>query len=260
MSPGAVVSFLTSVFPILAPPVSQFCGSHSDNPHCHDTNLSTTQTAAATGTPPGGVPPVVVQKPEAGVAPSQPQVGTPKPTSDPDATPSPSASTSTFASTSAPAPAPTPTSLSSSSDEPLAQQTPTPNLTTTNTITPVGTPSSSSSTNGTDTTTDGRNIHVKNRTSTTIAAVLVPILVVSLAIAGVLLYKRWRRARDRREWERTHEEIADAVRDAENGTPGPVFGLGASGFGREKERDREKGGDIDPLVAGRYTPSPAPSY
>jgi len=42
--------------------------------------------------------------------------------------------------------------------------------------------------------------------------VLVPILVIILGAGGFVLYKRYQRARDRREWERTHAEIADAVR------------------------------------------------
>ncbi|KAJ6588180.1 hypothetical protein B0H19DRAFT_1057420 [Mycena capillaripes] len=45
-----------------------------------------------------------------------------------------------------------------------------------------------------------------------IAGVLIPLLLIALGVAGVILYKRRQRARDRREWERTHAEIADAVR------------------------------------------------
>ncbi|KAJ7097261.1 hypothetical protein B0H15DRAFT_35349 [Mycena belliarum] len=51
----------------------------------------------------------------------------------------------------------------------------------------------------------------KNQTPT-IVGVLVPLVLLFAAGAALLLYKRRRRARDRREWERTHEAIADAVR------------------------------------------------
>ncbi|KAJ7653322.1 hypothetical protein DFH06DRAFT_531820 [Mycena polygramma] len=51
-----------------------------------------------------------------------------------------------------------------------------------------------------------------NKTVPIVVGVVVPVVLIGLAAAGVVLYKRRRRARDRREWERTHEAIADAVR------------------------------------------------
>ncbi|KAJ7906019.1 hypothetical protein B0H13DRAFT_728828 [Mycena leptocephala] len=51
-----------------------------------------------------------------------------------------------------------------------------------------------------------------NKAAPIIAGVVVPIVLIILAAAGFILYKRRKRARDRREWERTHAEIADAVR------------------------------------------------
>ncbi|KAJ7982808.1 hypothetical protein DFH06DRAFT_1318278 [Mycena polygramma] len=56
-----------------------------------------------------------------------------------------------------------------------------------------------------------------------IVGVLVPVLLLFLAAAGFVLYKRRQRARDRREWERTHFEIAEAVRQ--------VAGPGVTGAG-----------------------------
>ncbi|KAJ6582077.1 hypothetical protein B0H19DRAFT_523714 [Mycena capillaripes] len=55
------------------------------------------------------------------------------------------------------------------------------------------------------------NSHNAN-TVAIVAGVVAPLVLIILAAAGFLLYRRRRRARDRREWERTHAEIADAVR------------------------------------------------
>ncbi|KAJ6475799.1 hypothetical protein C8R47DRAFT_1075951 [Mycena vitilis] len=52
----------------------------------------------------------------------------------------------------------------------------------------------------------------RSKTVPIVVGVVVPVVLIGLAAAGVVLYKRRRRARDRREWERTHEAIADAVR------------------------------------------------
>lgn len=45
-----------------------------------------------------------------------------------------------------------------------------------------------------------------------VAGVLVPVLLLLLGTAAWLAWRRRRRVRDKREWERTHAEIAEAVR------------------------------------------------
>ncbi|KAJ7717105.1 hypothetical protein DFH07DRAFT_346523 [Mycena maculata] len=82
----------------------------------------------------------------------------------------------------------------------------------------------------------------KSATPFIVAGVIAPFILVGLAVTGVLLYKRRRRARDRREWERTHEEIADAVRQV--GTPAPSWARTRS----DTELLHERGGSVtDPL-------------
>ncbi|KAJ7694649.1 hypothetical protein B0H17DRAFT_462154 [Mycena rosella] len=60
----------------------------------------------------------------------------------------------------------------------------------------------------------------KSPTHTALIAgvVVAAVLLLLLGAAGVLLYRRRQRARDRREWERTHEAIADAVRQVGGGS------------------------------------------
>ncbi|KAJ7148409.1 hypothetical protein C8R43DRAFT_1236846 [Mycena crocata] len=55
-----------------------------------------------------------------------------------------------------------------------------------------------------------------------IAGVIAPVVFIALVAAGVLLYRRRQRSRDRREWERTHEAIADAVRQVNDPATLPV--------------------------------------
>ncbi|KAK7024909.1 hypothetical protein R3P38DRAFT_1054042 [Favolaschia claudopus] len=57
----------------------------------------------------------------------------------------------------------------------------------------------------------------QNNLARIIAGVLVPVLFLVLCGVAYILYKRRRRARDRGEWERTHAEIADVVREAGTG-------------------------------------------
>ncbi|KAJ7742797.1 hypothetical protein B0H16DRAFT_1562402, partial [Mycena metata] len=52
-----------------------------------------------------------------------------------------------------------------------------------------------------------------NKTMPIVVGIVVPLVLMILSGAAFFLYKRRQRARDRREWERTHEEIADAVRE-----------------------------------------------
>ncbi|KAJ7117443.1 hypothetical protein C8R44DRAFT_196980 [Mycena epipterygia] len=54
-----------------------------------------------------------------------------------------------------------------------------------------------------------------------IGGVLGGIVLLLLAAGAVALYKRRQRARDRREWERTHAEIADAVRQVSSSATPP---------------------------------------
>ncbi|KAJ7464461.1 hypothetical protein FB451DRAFT_1179588 [Mycena latifolia] len=82
-----------------------------------------------------------------------------------------------------------------------------------------------------------------------VAGVVTAILLLLLAAAAAALYQRRRRLRDRREWERTHAEIADAVREV---------GAGAgSAQGTWNTFPREKGGDMDPLFASGKEGGPA---
>ncbi|KAF7356208.1 hypothetical protein MVEN_00952200 [Mycena venus] len=52
----------------------------------------------------------------------------------------------------------------------------------------------------------------KNKAIPIAIGVVVPLVLIILGVVAFILYKRRQRARDRREWERTHEAIADAVR------------------------------------------------
>ncbi|KAJ7717106.1 hypothetical protein DFH07DRAFT_861561 [Mycena maculata] len=78
-----------------------------------------------------------------------------------------------------------------------------------------------------------------------VASVLAPVLLICLAVVGVLLYKRRLRARDRREWERTHEEIADAVRQA--GTPTNDWVRSRLSDTKSEFLPEKGGSDTDPL-------------
>ncbi|KAF7356207.1 hypothetical protein MVEN_00952100 [Mycena venus] len=64
-----------------------------------------------------------------------------------------------------------------------------------------------------------------------IAGVVAPVVAIILVAIAFVLYKRRQRANDRREWERTHEAIADAVRQVGSPVPGrsitPYAGSGA---------------------------------
>ncbi|KAK7024908.1 hypothetical protein R3P38DRAFT_3193830 [Favolaschia claudopus] len=64
--------------------------------------------------------------------------------------------------------------------------------------------------------------HRSNKTAGIVAGVLVPLLLLALCATAFIIHKRRRRARDRREWERTHAEIADAVREMHGEVPSAV--------------------------------------
>ncbi|KAJ7024824.1 hypothetical protein C8F04DRAFT_1130273 [Mycena alexandri] len=53
-----------------------------------------------------------------------------------------------------------------------------------------------------------------------IAGVVAPVVLIALGVAAWVFYRRHHRVRDRREWERTHASIADAVRQV--ASPGPI--------------------------------------
>ncbi|KAJ7148410.1 hypothetical protein C8R43DRAFT_518181 [Mycena crocata] len=61
-----------------------------------------------------------------------------------------------------------------------------------------------------------------------IAGVIAPVAFLVLIAAGVLMYKRRQRSRDRREWERTHAAIANAVRQVNDPAALPVGGWNQS--------------------------------
>ncbi|KAJ6480919.1 hypothetical protein C8R45DRAFT_318060 [Mycena sanguinolenta] len=76
-----------------------------------------------------------------------------------------------------------------------------------------------------------------------VAGVLVPLVVIALGIAAFIIYKRRQRAHDRREWERTHDEIAHAVRQVGAATPATVLAAGPPAWGDVKAVP-----DSDPLI------------
>ncbi|KAF7370200.1 hypothetical protein MSAN_00650800 [Mycena sanguinolenta] len=80
----------------------------------------------------------------------------------------------------------------------------------------------------------GAASHNNNKTARIVAGVLVPLVVIALGIAAFIIYKRRRRVHDRREWERTHQEIADAVRQVGAATPAAVLATGPPAWGDVK--------------------------
>ncbi|KAJ7625673.1 hypothetical protein FB45DRAFT_1060335 [Roridomyces roridus] len=105
-----------------------------------------------------------------------------------------------------------------------------------------------------------------NNHTAVIAGVVAPIGLILLFALGFILYKRQRRTHDRRVWERTHEAIADAVRQVGSPIPGggtramspwthvenpnpSVSRTGTSvGFSTMHERDGSRQGSTDPFV------------
>jgi len=82
-----------------------------------------------------------------------------------------------------------------------------------------------------------------------ILGVLVPIFAILIAAAGYIGYRRHKRLRDRRAWERTHEEIAVAVRDARPSVQPWVLFPDTPGAS-------ERGGETP--APGGEAPAPAP--
>ncbi|KAJ7902533.1 hypothetical protein B0H14DRAFT_1138995 [Mycena olivaceomarginata] len=83
----------------------------------------------------------------------------------------------------------------------------------------LATPAASSSTTSMSSTPTTAASHPHSgKSARIVAGVVTPLVLLLLLAAALALYRRRRRARDRREWERTHEEIADAVRQV-GGTP-----------------------------------------
>ncbi|KAJ7314421.1 hypothetical protein DFH08DRAFT_895409 [Mycena albidolilacea] len=147
-----------------------------------------------------GIPP-----PPSGVMTLQTSISTPTPLQTPSFSPKPlpkststsSASTVDSSSTSIPTNT-TPTFISSSF--PISSDA----------VSPTPTPSSSTPINAAS----------NKKTARIIAGVVVPLVLIFIGVAAFIIYKRRQRARDRREWERTHDAIADAVRQV-GGTPAP---------------------------------------
>ncbi|KAJ6592254.1 hypothetical protein DFH09DRAFT_1273363 [Mycena vulgaris] len=75
-----------------------------------------------------------------------------------------------------------------------------------------------------------------------IAGVIVPLVFIIIGAVAFILYKRRQRARDRREWERTHEAIADAVRQV--GGPGAGGTPSYAGSGAWSHLDLASRGDL----------------
>ncbi|KAF7308215.1 hypothetical protein HMN09_00669400 [Mycena chlorophos] len=89
------------------------------------------------------------------------------------------------------------------------------------------TPAPSSTSNSTDTTS---LIASKSSSKTTeiAAGVIAPLALLGLVVIAIIMHKRRRRAQDRRQWEKTHESIADAVRATSRaGMQSPVSGFSA---------------------------------
>ncbi|KAK7024902.1 hypothetical protein R3P38DRAFT_3532901 [Favolaschia claudopus] len=86
------------------------------------------------------------------------------------------------------------------------------------TFTPLDSPSSSFLPAQTNATTALLSGHTNNHVAI-IAGVIAPVCVIIFAFIAFLVYKRRQRARDRREWELTHESIADAVRQVVSPVP-----------------------------------------
>ncbi|KAJ7097267.1 hypothetical protein B0H15DRAFT_1019546 [Mycena belliarum] len=81
------------------------------------------------------------------------------------------------------------------------------------------------------------------------------IFLLAAAALALALHKRWRRARDRRAWERTHAEIADAVNAGRAGALTPPWG----GYPREKAGETAKGKELAMKAGEGATHSPADS-
>ncbi|KAJ7320868.1 hypothetical protein DFH08DRAFT_890420 [Mycena albidolilacea] len=84
-----------------------------------------------------------------------------------------------------------------------------------------------------------------------IAGVVAPVCLLTLAAVGVMLCKRRRRARDRREWERTHESIADAVRQVASPIPRSITPYAGSGAWNHLASAKSSGdtvGTADPFA------------
>jgi len=93
-----------------------------------------------------------------------------------------------------------------------------------------------------------------------IAGVLVPLFFLLFGVAAFMAYKRRQKVRDRQEWERTHAEIADAVRNV-NGpvSVNPSSWTHFDGSAAQSQADlvdhanvNEKHGDAQPFFQPQY--------
>jgi hypothetical protein len=86
-----------------------------------------------------------------------------------------------------------------------------------------------------------------------IAGVLVPLFVLLFGAAAFMAYKRRQKVRDRQEWERTHAEIADAVRNV----GGPVTTPPSSwarfdNSAAQSQANLAESGDAQPFFEPKY--------
>ncbi|KAJ7181093.1 hypothetical protein C8R46DRAFT_1345244 [Mycena filopes] len=125
------------------------------------------------------------------------------------------------------APQPTPSPSLSPPPDPPAQTAPAP-PTDSPAQFPAPTPSSSSSSQVLSSTNSNHRVPI-------IAGVVAPVALLALAGAAWVLFRRRQRTRDRREWERTHASIADAVRQV--ASPGPAASMGGAGAARWSDLD-----------------------
>ncbi|KAJ7694664.1 hypothetical protein B0H17DRAFT_1199184 [Mycena rosella] len=176
-----------------------------------------------------------------GTLPSAPTVNPSTPSPDTPSTHTPSRSSSlpsTTSTISSSTPAPIdPSSTNSADGDSSSSLSPLPSI---STLTASAPPPSN------PTTSNSAAVKSKSTNRTPIVAGVVgAIVLLALLAAVVALYQRRRRLRDRREWERTHAEIADAVREV--GGPGVLPATAGSwsrvdhasdrGFPREKSTD-----------------------
>ncbi|KAJ7906018.1 hypothetical protein B0H13DRAFT_728812 [Mycena leptocephala] len=126
---------------------------------------------------------------------------------------------------------------------------------------PVVTPSGSAFTTGSSSSSPsspfsvGASSKSAPKTAAIIAGVLVPLFFLLFLGAAYFGYKRRRRLNDRREWERTHAEIADAVRNVSGPATPPSAWARLDTASRGDLTDfasvNEKHGDTEPFFEGK---------
>ncbi|CAK5283377.1 unnamed protein product [Mycena citricolor] len=147
-------------------------------------------------------------------------------------------------------PGPTPTPTSARSTVPFPPSASPPNALTESLARQLSSSPSSPSSSSSSPLAGNTSTH---RKSIIIGIVVALLVAVVGAVAGWALYKRFRRRRDRRAWERTHREIADAVRQVNTPAPGATGTLPPSrGTSRASSACAQSGEDVDPFVDEQY--------